>query len=108
MKPKYAAAPRRTNEQPPALLGVLVRIGTVPAGQRIPDHQGTVRSALALYEQPEQREEAVPKPRKPREMVSSTGDLSPPFLRPSGCPVRSEVALGGRLAIRGWEAEDRG
>jgi hypothetical protein len=55
MKPKYAAAPRRTNEKPPALWGVVVRIGTLPAGQRLPDHQVTVQSALLLYEQTEQR-----------------------------------------------------
>ena len=48
MKPKYAPEPRRTNEKPPALLGVVVRIGTVPAVQRIADHQVTVRSALSL------------------------------------------------------------
>jgi hypothetical protein len=48
MKPKYAPEPRRTNEKPPALLGVVVRIGTVPAGQRLPDHQVTVRVALSL------------------------------------------------------------
>jgi hypothetical protein len=28
----------------------------------------------------------VPKPRKPREMVSSTGDLSPPFLDQAAVP----------------------
>jgi hypothetical protein len=29
---------------------IVVRIGTVPAGQRIPDHRVTVRSALSLGE----------------------------------------------------------
>ena len=49
-KPQYDPEPRRMNEKTSALLGAVVKVGIVPAGQRIPDHRVTVRSALSLGE----------------------------------------------------------